>query len=115
MKVVPHLPGSANSASTAWRSDGELVLAQDLKQARFERDAELKHHTQIGMPRLERDHVCIDLWLLDADSAEQLGKSATGFTAQAGKDLGDQSDQSLGRGGRRIEMPRGHIPLLEDQ
>jgi hypothetical protein len=68
----------------------------------------------MGMVWFERDHMCVDTRLFDADSAEQLGKSAAGFTAQAGKDLGDQSDQSLGRGSG-IEMPRGQIPLLEDQ
>jgi hypothetical protein len=30
----------------------------------------------------ERDHMCVDPWLLNADLAEQFGKSATGFAAQ---------------------------------
>jgi len=28
---------------------------------------------------------------------------------------GEQSDQSLGPGGRRIEVPRGQVPLLENK
>src|SRR5215216_5766137 len=67
------------------------------------------------MAWVERDHMCVDRRLLNADFAEQFGKSATGFAAQAGKDLGEQSDQSLGRGGSGIEVPRGQVPLLQDQ
>ena len=59
--------------------------------------------------------MCVDPLLLDAYLAEQFGKYATGFAAQAGKNLGEQSDQSLGRGGSGIEVPRGKVPLLQDQ
>src|SRR5215212_12131189 len=85
---------------------GKLALGQGLKQPRLEREAELKRQTQVGMAWFERDHVCVDLWLLDTDSAEQCGKSAARLAAEAGKDLGEQSDQSFGRGGRGVEVPR---------
>ncbi len=67
------------------------------------------------MAWFERDHMCIDPRFLNANLTEQFGKSATGFAAQAGKDFAEQSDQALGRGGSRIEVPRGQVPLLQDQ
>jgi len=71
--------------------------------------------TQIWVAWFERDHVCVDLWLLNTDFAEQFRKSAARLAAQAGKDLGEQSDQSLSRGGRGIEVPRAQVPLLQNQ
>ena len=65
----------------------------------MERDAELKRQPQVGMAWFEREHTSVDPRLLDPDFQEQFGKSAAGFAAQAGKDLGEQLDQSLGRGG----------------
>ena len=53
--------------------------------------------------------------LLDADFAEQFRKHAARLAPQGGKDLREQSDQSLGRRGGRVEVPRAQIPLLEDK
>jgi hypothetical protein len=65
----------------------------------FERDAELKRQTQIGMARLERDYIRVDRRLLDADFTEEFGKSATGFATQAG--------QRSRRAIRSASRPRG--------
>ena len=68
------------------------------------------------MAWFERDlTLLVDHRLLNADFAEQFRKSATGFAAQAGEDVGEQSDQSLGRRGSGIEVPGGQVPLLQDQ
>src|SRR5215211_5127771 len=93
----------------------KLPLAQCLKQSRLERGAELKRQTQVGVAWFERDHVCVDFGLLDTDFPEQLGKFAARLAAQAGKDLREQSDQSLGRGCRGIEVPRAQVPLLQNE
>src|SRR3954452_7282778 len=94
---------------------GELVGAQCLKQPRLQRDAELKRKTQIGVAWFERHHVRVDLCLLHTDLAEQFRKSAARLAAQGGKGLRQQSDQSLGRGRWRIEVPRAQVPLLQNQ
>ena len=70
---------------------GELVVTQCLKQPRFQRDAELKRETQIGVAWFERDQVRVYLWLLNTDLAEQFRKSATRLPTQGGKDRGEQS------------------------
>src|SRR5215204_4052726 len=53
---------------------GKLVLAQSLKQPRLERGAELKRQKQIRVAWFERNHVCVDLRLLDAGFAEKRRK-----------------------------------------
>ena len=67
------------------------------------------------MAWFERDDVRVYLGLLNADFAEQFRKPAARLAAQGGKDLGEQSDQSLGRRGGGVEVPRAQVPLLQNQ
>jgi hypothetical protein len=94
---------------------GEFVLANRLQQSRLERDAELKRQSQIRMAWLERDDVRVQLGLLDADIAQQFRKPAARLAPQGGKDLREQSDQSLGRRGWGVEVPRAQVPLLQNK
>ena len=67
------------------------------------------------MSWFESDEVRVYLWLLNTDLAEQFRKTAASLAAQSGKDLGEKLDQSFGRRGRGIEMPRAQVPLLKNQ
>ena len=91
--------------------DFAVVFGKGLEQSRLERDTELKRQTQIRVAWCQPDHVRVDV-RLNSDFPEQFGKFAPRLAAQAGKDLGEQSDQPLGCGCRGIEVPRAQVPLL---
>src|SRR5215203_4205576 len=67
------------------------------------------------MAGLERDHMCVDLRLLDPDLPQQPRKLAAGLAAPCGEDVGEDLDQVLGRRRCGVEMPGAEIPLLENQ
>ena len=66
------------------------------------------------MAWLKCDDVRVYLGLLNADVAEQFRNPAARLAAQGGKDS-ERTDQSLGRGGRGIEVPRAQVPLLQNK
>jgi hypothetical protein len=115
VKVVPPSARLGQLALGLAAQRGKLVLAQRLEQPRLERDAELERQTQIGVAGLSAI-----TWASISGSSIPISrssseKSAACLAAQVGKDLGERSDQSLGRGRRAIEVPRAQIPLLENQ
>jgi hypothetical protein len=93
----------------------QLVARHHREEPRFQGGGELEGQAQVRMSRRKRQNLGPDV-PFDTGAAEQVEQLETGLDIPAGlhERLPDELDQALQRTRRRVEMPRAHIPLLQN-